>query len=309
MESISAFVESTLFAKLIGPLTVIALLCFFWWRAGTIHSLFERLWRLAAGNMDVHDSKLKEFIHTNRDLEKFRFLYGLKVDTLDSLHRLLAWLNANKIGISSAQIAKRWIDMKSPDFIKCPTKEQARNIWLGLVFWTLLSAGSIPFIAHESALLQTKGTEVWFFVDSSSMRHVGGNWNIELTRCDSKETNGIQKDTGFSKFEVDSLCKSYQDGTLQPFVQQTVKGQRWFIGAMTAICILMLISAFFGAMSIREAAAIKEKIGTDVGSLDSDEGSVDSLAIEAEGRQPSKTSKRKNIETPLKSDSREEFST
>lgn len=284
MESISAFVESTLFAKLVGPLAVIALLSFFWWRAGTIHSLFERLWRLAAGNMDVHDSKLKEFIHINRDLEKFRFLYGVKVDTLDSLHRLLAWLNKNEIGISSVQIAKRWIDMKSPDFIKFPTKEQVWNVWLGLVFWTLLSAGSIPFIAHESALLQTRGTEVWFFVDGSSMRHVGGNWNIELTRCDSKETIEIQKDTGFSKSEVDSLCKSYQDGTLQPFVQQTVKGQRWFIGAMAAICVLMLVGAFFGAMSIREAAAIKEKIGTHVGSLDSEEGSADSLAIEAEGK-------------------------
>jgi hypothetical protein len=64
----------------------------------------------------------------------------------------------------------------------------------------------------------------------------------------------------------------------------------------------MLIGAFFGVISIREAAAIKEKIDSHV---DHDPDLADTQLLAAEENQPAKTAKRKSVRTRPKLDSQD----
>ncbi|WP_423739680.1 DUF6216 family protein [Cupriavidus basilensis] len=112
MESLSAFVQSPLFSRLSIVITGLALLVLFWWRAGSIHSILERLWLLIAGKAEVHDPELKSIFQKNRDLEKFRFFYRLKVEPLADVRKLAAWMEVHGVGMSRLQRMRRWVDIR-----------------------------------------------------------------------------------------------------------------------------------------------------------------------------------------------------
>ncbi|MCF2135223.1 hypothetical protein IHE27_03375 [Mycetohabitans endofungorum] len=100
MESLSTFVQSPALSPLsiiFGGLIMVGL---FWWRAGSIHIVLDRLWRLVAGKADVHDPVLKALLLESRDIEKFKYTYRLKVETMAAIHRLDKWRRTHEISMS-----------------------------------------------------------------------------------------------------------------------------------------------------------------------------------------------------------------
>ncbi|WP_141639929.1 DUF6216 family protein [Cupriavidus basilensis] len=109
MESLSSIFQSPLATALISPLLAFVGLTFFWFRVGSLHSLLERIWRLVTGKAEVENPQLKKLIQENRDLERFRFIYGLKIETQPEFQRLMSWLHRHKVGIARLQRVRKWI--------------------------------------------------------------------------------------------------------------------------------------------------------------------------------------------------------
>lgn len=127
VDSLSTFVQSPLFSRLsvvLGGLIVVGL---FWWRAGSIHTVLDRLWRLVAGKADVHDPVLKSLLLESRDIEKFQFIYRLKVETMVDVHKLATWMETRGVGMARLQKIRRWVDVTSAEVVSQPPRHYVRS--------------------------------------------------------------------------------------------------------------------------------------------------------------------------------------
>ena len=59
MEAFNGLVQSPWLQPLMTLLAGAVLLAWFWWRAGSIRSVLDRVWHLLAGNTDVNDPTLR----------------------------------------------------------------------------------------------------------------------------------------------------------------------------------------------------------------------------------------------------------
>lgn len=256
MESISLLVQSPLFLQLSGPIVVITLVGLFWWRAGSIHSVFDRLWRLVAGKAEVQDPVLKAFMQKNRDVEQFRFTYGLKVETQADLHRLLAWVEGNAFDIARLQKVRRWIDTRSEDVVAAPPKSYfITKIFVILACAVGIFAASTALSSH-SAWLQMRKSGVWFWTDGTSVHDLFDRWSFDAAVCE-KDASSITRLTGFLDSEAASSCSALSDGSLARIVTQTVEKQRMIGAVVDGIAIVLLIGSIFGISAAAEARRMR----------------------------------------------------
>lgn len=241
MDQISSFIGSPIFSALAGPTLVIIMIIFFWYRTGTTHSLLERLWRLAAGKVEVGDTRLGKFIKETRDLERFRFIYGLKVGNTEDLHKLLAWLKKHSIDIDLAQRGKKWIDIKTPEIILPPSNGYVVRQWMAVILYGTLAIGASSIISSQLALLQMKATGTWFLSDAQTVRPLIGNWVIDDKSCSGQSTEPLHS-TGFSDNETTLICKAMKTGGLDEIVKSATHQQQLFgLGLSSGLLVLLLL--------------------------------------------------------------------
>jgi len=235
MDTLYSFLRSPLLS-LSGPLVISLVAIIFWFRAGSTHALLERVWRLIAGKADISDKILSEFVQDTRELERFRFMYGLKVETKDELHKLISWLKINSIGIGIAQRAKNWIDIKSDVVITKPNKSYFAVRLIIVILCAIVAAFLATAGSSSSALLQMKESKIWFLTDGKIVNQYFGGWSFDKDNCISSKES-IAKTSQFSEEEISMLCKALNNGDLKSFVSKTVEQQR-------------LLSLFFGGADL-----------------------------------------------------------
>lgn len=259
MNSISLFVQTPLFLKLSAPGLVVLLIGIFWWRAGSIHSVFDRLWRLVAGKTDVQDPKLKEFIQQNRDLEKFRFIYGIKIETRSDLHLLLAWINENSINIVRLQQIKRWIDMRSPNIVTTPPRGFFIRNGITTLISILIVITASTVISTQIAWLQMKESKIWFWTDGNSVHQAFDKWTIDAVTC-KNDIIKTQKSTGFNRVETIAICDALEKNALNDIFRKTVKEQQVLGVVIGIISFLLLMFSIFALNSADEARRIFNRL-------------------------------------------------
>jgi len=221
-------------------------------RSGSIYALLERIWRLIAGKGEVSDKNLNEFMQEIRDLEKFRFMYGLKVETKDELHKLLEWLRKNSIDIGSAQRARRWIDSKSTELIRLPPKNYLRIKGVMASICILLVMVFVQVSTYQFALLQMKASKTWLLADSKVVSGFLGNWTIDKAQCLANLGN-VSTVGGLTKTETTLICEALKGDTLKQIVIDTVKAQR-SLGALFGVGAFIWLIVIFFQMTSAEAA-------------------------------------------------------
>lgn len=231
MEAFNALAQSPLLQPLMVVLAGVVLLAFFWWRAGSIRSVLDRVWHLLAGSTDVNDPVLKDVLFNSRDLERFQFTYRLKVESLDDVHKLHAWSKQHRLDIAVLSKARDWVDVTRPDLIKEPPVAYIRwRIWMAgalLVVVYLLGALLLP----SGALLHMKVSGSYFRMQESSLQHPLWLWSVSSTDCKTN-VDAVIRDTGFTREETDLICGLLQEGKAQPLIDENQTSQRWlFAGA------------------------------------------------------------------------------
>lgn len=259
MDSISLFAQSPLFSPLAAVLAGVALIGIFWWRAGTIHCVLDRLWRLMAGKTEIQDPALKEFDKRNRDLERFRFVYRLNIATLDDANRLIRWLEEHGLNIAMLQKIRRWVDVNSTDVVLEPPNSYILHRLIAAVLAVFVMATINHFAASNSAFLQMRESKIWFKTDLKTVDGPFDAWSFNLEECE-KDKEAIKLKTGFQDSETIAICTSLKDGGLTKIVKKTVKLQRW-TGAFTTSAALAI--AFFCIITVgaaNEARKLRRKL-------------------------------------------------
>lgn len=259
MESLSTVVQSPFLAAIASPILVIALAAFFWWRAGSIHSMLERLWRLVAGKAEVEDPALRKLMQETRDLEKFRFVYGLRIESMSELQCLMSWMKRHDISIAKLQTAKPWISIESAELVKKPTTRYVIGCVVSIIICYVLIVGALHLFASNEVLLKMRESEVWFRTDGEAVRTIWGNRLATLSSC-SGNIETLAKSSGFSSDEASALCTGFEDKSLHKLVHREVRKQQWLFGGLATVFVALLGLRFLKLRAAAAAAEIRKKI-------------------------------------------------
>lgn len=253
MDQLSNLVESPIL-KLSVPLGLlggIALILFVWWRAGSIHVVLERIWKLIAGKTEVHDAAAKSMLQDFYDLERVRYALRLRIDSITELHKLKKWQKDHSVGPYTLMRVRPWLDLSLPNPLRKPP---AIRFWVAIL-WILLPAG-ILFAANQLtqshfALLKTHGSKNWFLSDASVTKSVLADWSFTVSDCTADQTN-ITSEAGFQPDETAAICNAMRNDSLKPIVQQAIGFQKWLGVIISLVAVSMIIAA---ATAIRAADA------------------------------------------------------
>lgn len=256
MDSLISVVQSPLLATIVGPILI---LLFFWWRVGSIHSVLERLWRLSAGKAEVQDPVLRKFIQENRDLENFRFIYGIKVERPADIRRLKSWLDRYNIGIARLQKAGKWVDVRSKDIVIEPTKQSGIAQIGFLVFWYTIFFLSAQAFEINDAFLQFRQSGTWFRTDGHSISNLFDRAKVELELCATDQEKIAQR-MNFTRQEVLAICKDHASTSLRKLIGEGLRFQRILAGTASALAFLLAILSILRMRAMAEARSLCKQL-------------------------------------------------
>lgn len=259
MESISLLIDSPSFVKAATLAIALVAIATYWIRTGSINSLLERLWRMAVDKDDANDARLKEFMQEARDLEKFRFIYGIKVKSMGKLHRFLNWQKENNIGIEQSQKIRQWIDTEAEEMLICPPHNYLWKKYAYLVASLLLIVGASLLANYSSVLLSLKTTKTLVTAEHTKVSGTVSDWAISREDCESASKT-IQAPQGLGAEERKIICKLLTDDSYAAFIDKTVKEQKQ-IGLMfciIGICLFIYFGRKFTAAV--EARRLKKRL-------------------------------------------------
>lgn len=258
MDSLSTFVQSPLFSRLSIVSTSVALVAFFWWRAGSIHSILERLWLLIAGKTEVHTPDLKVIFQENRDLERFRFLYRLKVETMTEVRRLILWMSEHGVGMFRLQKMRSWIDVSTSEILVQPPKHflPSRLAIACAAFLAMVCVGQLA--ASQFAYFQMRASKTWFKANATTVSAPLGGWTFTAAECTDK--SNLSQMTGFLDSETDVICKALQEKSIDSLVKQTVKLQSWTGLGFMLVALITAIFNILAAVAAQEAARLWKRL-------------------------------------------------
>lgn len=251
MDTLSALVQSPVFSGLSAASLLVAGIVFYWWRAGSVHIVLDRLWRLIGGGHDVHDPVLRSMLLESRDVEKFRFSYRLNVETMAEIHHLATWLQTHRVGIKKLQKLRRWVDVGSPEVIREPHKRTSLFLYAAFGISILACLIITKVAGSDNAYLRMRESEVWFKTDAMTVEAIFGGWSFDSKKCQARGPD-LEILTGFTTTESDVVCNALRDGSLRKFVSETRKKQK-YIGLTC-----MLAFVWLAAIASRAAAAAQE---------------------------------------------------
>lgn len=224
MENLSALSIDSLL-KLAAPLCIFILLLFFWYRAGSTHSIMERLWRILAGNTPVSNPQLAAFMQETRELERFRFVYGVNVESLADLLRLLTWREKYRVPVVDIQLMRDWFDIRAENLFRRPHR-LAVAYRLAICLIALTGFGTAGLYAMTSpALLKAKTSKIWFQTDGITVEPLFKWETVSLLDCSKADSTSLQS-AGFTAYEQEVICNGAHDGSLQQLIDKAKKSAR-----------------------------------------------------------------------------------
>lgn len=267
MESINQLVQSPIFAKTAPLLAVLLMVAFFWWRAGSIHSVLDRFWLLIVGRTEIKDPTLQSFFQKSIELEKFRFVYKLNVKSAEDVKKLDYWMEQHNVGLSQVQEIRKWIRIDQADVIMAPPRIEI--VWRGItIFLCMIFFYSISSLnLGQYAYLQMRESGVWFKTDLVSISAPFGGWKFSLSTCRSSRDE-IMKRAGLLREETKSVCDGIEDGSLKRIATESLETQKWIASIFSA---LLLVGMIFNLSSLKSAAAARELMCQIKGNKESDD--------------------------------------
>jgi hypothetical protein len=258
LEAFNALVQSPLLQPLMALLAGVVLLAFFWWRAGSIRSVLDRVWHLLAGRVDVNDPILKELLINSRDLERFQFTYRLKAESLADVHKLHAWSKQHKVDIAHLSKAREWVDVTRPELIKEPPGSYIR--WRG---WLAVAIVVVVYVLGAlllppGALLHMKVSGTYFRAQESSLQHPLWLWSVSLSDCKTN-VDAVVRDTGFTREEADLVCELLLEGEAKPLIDENQAAQRWLFGGAFVFLGFWLLPAIWQVGAAQAAIAVRRR--------------------------------------------------
>lgn len=202
---------------------------------------------------------LRRFIQENRDLENFRFLYGIKVENAASIRRLKPWLDRHNIGIGRLQKIRKWVDIHSKNIVVEPTKKNGNGEIVCLTLWYAIFFLATQAFGINDAFLQFRQSGTWFRTDGNTIRDLLDRTEVELKLC-ATDQEKIAREMDFSQPEVSAICKDYSKQSFEKLVREGRRAQRILTGGVSAVALWLAILSILRLKAMGEARKLCKQI-------------------------------------------------
>lgn len=146
----------------------IAFLLYVYTRAGSMHFLRDRIWRLMGGKSEFLIPDLQKLKLEARELEHFRFEFGIPASTIRDIQPFERWISDHKISLKDAATAKEYIDWT--DYSRLNIKRKNLTLirktftYLGILSFT--SAALFFFAAIPNHLMASFDDSPFFYIST-----------------------------------------------------------------------------------------------------------------------------------------------
>ncbi len=257
MESVISLLKGPLL-EVIVTIAILLAMGVLWMRAGSIYFVLDRLWKITAGKEEVKDTKIKEFMHDIHELERFRYMYRVNVDTKKEAYKLIEWMQANSLGMRRVQRANRWIEINTPEIVHPPKKSYLTTRLILLMMCGIIFMFLMQILALNYGIYKMKESEVWFLAGSDKII----SWSIDLDKSNCNKQDDLLKDGKFTKNELNTLCEWIKTDDIKSEVAHTVKMQRELSLVFLIAIILWGTMLIIEVNSAAAANEIKKKLVT-----------------------------------------------
>lgn len=246
---------------MIASLLLVGVLAYAITRTRSTHIVMFRLWRLASGGAELHDEKIRTYLHDQHALMSFRFVTGLAVHRTEDVHALIDWSRERQIDIEQLGRAGEYFDpaSKTVSADKLPGKRRLVGMLVSATLSWLLFLLTMLTLAFffDQALVRFKSSGTQFALRPDSARML---WpfsdRYRLIDCSSNTT---AKEAGFTPEEQAILCTSFRDPQARRYVTETIQEQR---AGLAMLLLALLVATVLNSRAIQRVHAAKKLAGT-----------------------------------------------
>lgn len=258
---------NSIFNAAIGPLltyglpilAIVAFSIYVLVRVKSPQILREKIWRSFVGDVDFSEDFLQAFSAQQRDLNRFRLVYGVGARSTSQLRTLLAWMDRKGVTIDEVRRVRDWINVEKPEVLSTPPRKLFIVLpiligVLGVVIALLLFVADSP-----STIIKTRNSGVWFWSDGKNVQSLMHRWTIDSQSCSANALPDTSI-TGFTSKETQSICAALADGSVAKVVRPALLSQRIAFASFACPLFIALVAFFFMLQSGRRARTLSNRL-------------------------------------------------
>ncbi|MDH0098972.1 DUF6216 family protein [Ectopseudomonas hydrolytica] len=247
----------TALASIAYAATFIAFLLYVYTRAGSMHFLRDRIWRLMGGKSDFLIPDLQKLKLEARELEHFRFEFGIPATTIRDIEQFEHWISDNIISLKDAATAKEYIDWSDYNQLRIKEKNFTllRKLFTYFGIFTLTSAALFFFIAIPNYLMASFEDSPFFYISTKETKFsiLGGD-TLDSLSCKEKEVlSRLSQENEFPLDRLQSICSTYASEEKISLLKKRISEQKSAALALALFFVLLMI--YFARESTKVFAA------------------------------------------------------
>jgi len=225
-------------SQYLAPLLLLALASVVAVRSGSLHTFWDRLWRLTIGKRQYLDPKVAQYIEQQHSISAFRFYSGLSPRTQWQMSAVIDLMDAHDLSQDDIRACGTYFNYATTrvDTEKLPSENAMR--WrrgLAVGLYLLMVASFLGIFYAPGVLVQFKESSNWFVLERDGARKISQSNTLTPALC---VAGGASSTQGFSAREKALLCEAF-DGDWKSFQASEMRKQRIAGVALAVILFLM----------------------------------------------------------------------
>jgi len=258
----------TLIVSILNALFISALFIHFYFRAGSLLFIRDKLWHYLGGKESFYTSELEQLRKDARELEHFRFEFNVPAQSIKDARLFERWVSEKEISLTSIKKAREYIDWS--DFSDLKTKDFNYNIrskitltWaitLYATFALLVSLILSPYLflhfgdpaRSDTFYMTTKEARFGFFIGSPTL-------NIE--NClDLKIRETVENTYNITDEQIEIICLAFSNEKDQEHLHNEISKQRIAMSLFAVMLLYFFFAAIKRSAKLSAARKIHEKL-------------------------------------------------
>jgi hypothetical protein len=267
----TSLMQSLDFLYKIWPIfAAIAVICFVYWRTGSMVFVFHRVFQLLGVDNKFSDKEDQRAWDLYEGLNKFNLKTGFRLQSVRSKRNLHDWMRLHNFEISEQRESGRYFRANSLSF---DIPNRSRRFGIRSLFFTLIFI--FAFVATElnsinCALLQVRATGTWFWVGGGEAFNFQSKlpgalkddvWKIDQEYCRYPQPEHLSIDS-WDEVVVCSLVLGFQED----YIRETVASQKRLATGLLIFVMALMIRLVFLVRAELKARELNGKLtSSDVG--------------------------------------------
>lgn len=249
-----AIANAALIAAVANLLFITTAFTYMYLRAGSILAVRDRLWRMLGGKSTFNTEALQHLKDDKRELEHFRFEFGIPALTMKEALLFEDWIYKNDLPLQDVTLAKKYIEWGDFNAIRIKSiKIKPRRIASGLfavVFYVAMIL-SFALAVPSHVMIKLPDTEYFYISKNNIKFSIFKDQDLDTKSCNSTEKLlSISKETDLAITTLNSLCEDLPKERTQERIKSLLTGQR------IALLTLGFFSLFSFYLVVRYSAKI-----------------------------------------------------